>query len=486
MRNAHRLLRLAVMFLVTVAFFGPIGQSWSDDGFFFVASIPRLVYKGNWQTGTPYNRNDVVYYAGSSWLSLVGANLGHDPMTSPSQWGMLARRGDQGPTGPIGPTGPQGPQGPQGLQGPTGPTGVQGPMGLQGPQGLTGPTGPQGPPGASPWGLNGLNTYYSQGKVGIGTAYPGYPLHIDSNSSITTYSTNSAINGSAIFGFNFATAGTGKGVYGETTSPDAGAYGVYGRATGYGAGVYGYINSGDGNAVRGRNDAYSGTAIYGSSGGEVGTGIHGVAEGRTGTGVLGETSGYGSTAVFGSAKGDFSEAIFGVSYGANSKSVRAIAWGDNSSAIYAINDTGNGYAGFFYGNFAAAGGTKTAIVPTSQGHRKLYCQESSEVWFEDFGEGQLLGGLAQVNLDPLFLETVTINDQNPLKVFIQLNDDCNGVYVQRQAAGFKVMELRRGNSNASFTYRVVAKRKGFENERLAAAEDPAKHVEKMKLKEPME
>ena len=116
MRNTHRLLRLAVMFLVTVAFFGPIGQSWSDDGFFVVAG-PRLVYKGDWQAGTVYNRTDVVYYAGSSWLSLVGANLGYDPMTSPSQWGMLARRGDQGATGATGPrtSGPTRATGPQGL-----------------------------------------------------------------------------------------------------------------------------------------------------------------------------------------------------------------------------------------------------------------------------------------------------------------------------------------------------------------------------------
>ena len=86
-------------------------------------------------------------------------------------------------------------------------------------------------------------------------------------------------------------------------------------------------------------------------------------------------------------------------------------------------------------------GTKTAIVPTSQGQRELYSQESPEVWFEDFGEGQLTGGLAHIELDPLFLETVTIDDKHPMKVFIQLNDDCNGVYVQRQATGFTVTEL---------------------------------------------
>ena len=121
-------------------------------------------------------------------------------------------------------------------------------------------------------------------------------------------------------------------------------------------------------------------------------------------------------------------------------------------------------------------GVKNAIVPTSQGRRKLYSQESPEVWFEDVGEGQLMGGLAQINLDPLFLETVTINDEHPMKVFIQLNDDCNGVYVQRQASGFQVAELRGGNSSAHFTYRVMAKRKGFEKERLEVAPDPPKQV----------
>ena len=112
--------------------------------------------------------------------------------------------------------------------------------------------------------------------------------------------------------------------------------------------------------------------------------------------------------------------------------------------------------------------------PDLPGHRKLYSQESPEVWFEDFGEGQLAGGKAHIDLDPLFLETVTIDDQHPMKVFIQLNDDCNGVYVQRQATGFEVRELSGGNSSAHFTYRVMAKRKGFETARLEAAGDTPK------------
>jgi len=56
-----------------------------------------------------------------------------------------------------------------------------------------------------------------------------------------------------------------------------------------------------------------------------------------------------------------------------------------------------------------------------------------------------------------------------MKVFIQPNEDCNGVFVQRLATGFVVIEQGGAKSSAHFTYRVLAKRKGFENERLAAA-----------------
>jgi len=114
-----------------------------------------------------------------------------------------------------------------------------------------------------------------------------------------------------------------------------------------------------------------------------------------------------------------------------------------------------------------ASGSKPAVVRTSQGEVLLYAMESSEVWFEEFGEGQLSNGQAHIELDPLFLETVTIDASNPMKVFIQLNDpDCKGTAVIRGATDFKVVELNNGTGNASFSYRVVAKRKGYETERL--------------------
>jgi hypothetical protein len=119
-----------------------------------------------------------------------------------------------------------------------------------------------------------------------------------------------------------------------------------------------------------------------------------------------------------------------------------------------------------HGDFSASDGTKSAVVPSSQGPIRLYSQESPEVWFEDFGEGRLINGQCQIALDPLFLETVTIDEQHPMKVFIQPNDNCNGVFVQRGINSFTVIELQNGQSAAAFTYRLVAKRKGYENSRL--------------------
>jgi hypothetical protein len=120
---------------------------------------------------------------------------------------------------------------------------------------------------------------------------------------------------------------------------------------------------------------------------------------------------------------------------------------------------------YFSGGLAGSG-SKSCVVRTSKGPTLFYCQESPENWFEDFGESRLSDGKCTIVLDRLFLETVVVDTAHPLKVFVQLLDDCNGVYVKRQAAGFSVIELQGGKSNASFAYRVVAKRKGLENARM--------------------
>jgi hypothetical protein len=133
--------------------------------------------------------------------------------------------------------------------------------------------------------------------------------------------------------------------------------------------------------------------------------------------------------------------------------------------VYASEPAGGtGAAVYAAGDFVASG-TKSAVLKTSQGEALYYSMESPEVLFEDFGTGRLSAGRAHIDLDPMFLETVTITESHPLRVFVQLNDDCEGMYVKAGMTGFDVIELRGGKSNAAFSYRVVAKRKGHELKR---------------------
>lgn len=59
----------------------------------------------------------------------------------------------------------------------------------------------------------------------------------------------------------------------------------------------------------------------------------------------------------------------------------------------------------------SGGVVKTAIVPTSQGYRALYCAESPDVWFFDFAKVKprkwwQFWKKTEYDIDPLFLETV--------------------------------------------------------------------------------
>jgi len=119
-------------------------------------------------------------------------------------------------------------------------------------------------------------------------------------------------------------------------------------------------------------------------------------------------------------------------------------------------------------------GAKSAVVSTeSYGQRKFYTDESAGVYFFDRGQAQLVNGQVTIALDPIFLETVTIDADHPLLVQITLTGDCHGVYVaEKTATGFTVKELMGGTSNATFDWEVAAKRRGYENVRLEPFTSP--------------
>ena len=121
-----------------------------------------------------------------------------------------------------------------------------------------------------------------------------------------------------------------------------------------------------------------------------------------------------------------------------------------------------------------ATGTKSAIVSIRNGteFRKLYCEEATEIWFSDYGTFHLVNGKATIRLDDIFLNTVSIDGNNPMKVFIQMNSESKPVFVNKGMTSFDVIETNGGSSNAGFDYRIVAKRRGYEAKRLELVELP--------------
>jgi signal peptidase I len=75
-----------------------------------------LTWRGPWSSGTTYYANEIVSYAGSSWIATV-TTLAATPGVS-SDWQLLAAKGDTGATGATGATGPTGPTGSTGATGP--------------------------------------------------------------------------------------------------------------------------------------------------------------------------------------------------------------------------------------------------------------------------------------------------------------------------------------------------------------------------------
>ena len=213
-----------------------------------------------------------------------------------------------------------------------------------------------------------------------------------------------------------------------------------------------YGKSVNGTGVVGQSTNGAGVSGSGSDGVDALGTNYGV-YGRGGTGVLGETYstvGNGLSGInYGGANGlyTYTSSILGAS-----------AYLDGPTGHCAI-----------YGNGSLfCTGSKSAVVPVDGGSRQaaLYAMDSPENWFEDFGFGRLTNGEATIQLESKFAQTV--NTGMDYHVFAVPNGDCKGLYVaEKTAAGFVVRELGGGTSNIAFDYRIVARRKGYENIRLA-------------------
>ncbi len=326
-------------------------------------------------------------------------------------------------------------------------------------------------------------------------------------------------------------AGNGKGA----TAPRSGAgvagvgetYGVYGLGDSVPGGI-GVI--GVGNAISSWTIPNNGTGVLGHAKdlGVVGSadsvpggiGVRGLGNGLTtgisppeGAGVAGNGNTYG---VSGFAENTIDGiGILGVGNGITSIPVipdggGILGVGDSSGVVGVSVNSTDGSAG---GRFGAGGaithrvatytggtlykirgpGSASTIVKDENGERvTLFAPEAPEPLFEDYGRDELENGKARVELDPTWAENIQVDEEHPLRVFVQVEGNCKGVYVTNKSEdGFTVKELENGRSNVPFTYKVVANRKDvrrkvdgemrtihYEDLRFPSASGPTKLKEK--------
>lgn len=274
-------------------------------------------------------------------------------------------------------------------------------------------------------------------------------------------------------GLDIANWGDGVGINGYSQQND----GVHGKSSGsVKSGVFGENTTDSGFGVYGTG-WFGGYGVYGKSpeygvGGEGNIGIYGISGGTHG--VLGQNIGSGH-----GVAGTSNDGIAGYFYNSNSANSKPSLKAMTKSAGWAAQFAGNGpdskgvYISTMPGNkgLQVAGGTKSAVVATSQGARSLYAEEASEVYFTDYGFGHLKNGRATITIDPLFAETVNL--EKDYYVFLQPYGEAEVYLSETTPKSFEV-RLRakdtQGDANVKFAYRIVGKRRGFEQTRLEHAQ----------------
>jgi hypothetical protein len=294
--------------------------------------------------------------------------------------------------------------------------------------------------------------------------------------------------------------GNGVGVYGT------GGTGVYGIGNS-GYGIYGISNSSHG-IVGLSNGNFYGVVGEGGGAGVYGSGNYGVlGYGTSGFGMYGQHVGasilgseipyagiWGDTNTLGAAgvAGTGMDGIGGIFLNDSPSGNWALVAANYSSSgpIFTAENIANGVSCTINASAQLhCDGGIGAIVQLDSGNRKVAMSgiESPENWFEDFGSAQLVNGVAVIELDRDFIQTVST--EKDYRVFPVPNGDCKGLYVTNKSANsFEVRELGGGSSNIRFDYRIAAIRKNYETVRFADHTkdiDPRKMLDRMRKAKPV-
>jgi hypothetical protein len=336
------------------------------------------------------------------------------------------------------------------------------------------------------------------GVIGISAGMGGrgvYGYASDANeANYGVYGLSNSIAGTGVMGTVDATSGDTFGVRGLSSSVDGtGVYGRVNASTGANYGVYGLSSSTSGTGVYGHTDATSGTTygVFGLSDSSTGIGVYGYTSATTGSahGVVGYTLSVTGSGLYGHADnndgtttaGAYGRSDSGDGFGVaghnyfNGVGVGAWSYQGNLIEAYSgdypggnlqfyITGVGNVYANGTYNTFRT-NSLDGATYATS-------ALQSTEVWLEDFGNGNLVNGIAIVSIAPDFAGIANLSVE--YMVFVSLEGDCQGVYITNKTpTSFEVHELNGGTSNVPFSYRIVAKQAGTETVRLPEVTIPA-------------
>ncbi|MBA2610338.1 MAG: hypothetical protein H0U95_00100 [Bacteroidetes bacterium] len=285
------------------------------------------------------------------------------------------------------------------------------------------------------------------------------------------------------------------------TQPVAAGYFENNSSSNAGFGVLGTVGGGSGSAgVRGIGNTLNGNGVSGVGQSATAFGFRGSNSNASGTGAVINGNGVGATylitgggaAITGSVMGVWGRVTdatgTGGIFSGNAAGATNIVGGSGVSGVGTnigvagfssslLNgvlraggyfDTGAGQSFAYVGarttlnvirKIEGNGTVNTVVKDLNDKQVVLSAPEAPENLFQDFGQGQLVNGKVHITIDPIFTKNIIVNEKHPLRVFIQLKGDCNGVFVSNETAtGFDVVELKGGATNTKFSYFITANR----------------------------
>ena len=205
----------------------------------------------------------------------------------------------------------------------------------------------------------------------------------------------------------------------------------------------------------GASGAGTGSGVYSQTTQSAGFGFDARNLNASGTAIISTGQNAGGTYLVAGSGGSFNGVTTGLHARNTSLGISEAIYSDNGGVVGRVNY----WSGTTQFKIIGTGAVSTTAENINGERVTLYCPEAPEILFEDYGQGQLVNGSVHIEIDPTIAKNIVVNEKHPLRVYIQLEDDCNGVYVtNKTGSSFDVKELASGQSNAKFQYHIVGNR----------------------------